>query len=341
MLSRRRFLKKFFWSFLSVVGFASWFSFHVIRFNSVRSSHSPSTSAVNVSHFPPELERQQDPTIVTPKTSPSPIIFSTSESKRESIKHRTNLITTTTCAQHYFLLILVSSAPSNFQRRRDIRQTWGFDTALKPRWKTVFLVAQTQNQNESNSLLKECETFGDLIRADYLDHYWNQTLKIQMGFEWAARYCKFSFLLKMDDDVFLNTKTLLSLLNTPTTPREKLYMGRVHKNPLVERRGKWKISKEEFNGTHYPSFCPGFGIVLSPDVVDMFVDLFDVLPKFRLDDVYIGMLANKTGVTPIHNPNFEVWPTPKTKCRWKNSTLARHAVTGDCLYKVFNEMHSQ
>ena len=92
---------------------------------------------------------------------------------------------------------------------------------------------------------------------------------------------------------------------------------------------------------HYPSFCPGFGIVLSPDVVNMFVDLFDVLPPFRLDDVYIGMLANTAGVTPIHNPNFEVWPTPKTKCRWKNSTIARHAVTGDCLYKVFNEMHSQ
>ena len=338
MFTHRRFLKKVFLLFLTVVGFVSWVSFHDIGFNYVWSSKS-STSAVKVYQFPPELGRQQDPRIVMPKTSPN--TFSTTESKRRSLKHKTNLITTTTCALYYFLLILVSSAPSNFQRRKDIRQTWGFDTALKPRWKTVFLVAQTQNQKESDSLLKEDETFGDLVRADYYDHYWNQTLKIQMGFEWAARYCKFSFLLKIDDDTFLNTKTMLSLLNTPTTPREKLYMGRVRKNPWVQRRGKWSVSEKEFNRTHYPSFCPGFGLVLSPDVVDMFVDLFDVLPKFRLDDVYIGMLANKAGVIPIHNPGFEVRPSPETKCKWINSTLVRHAVTGDCLYKLFSEMHSQ
>ena len=145
----------------------------------------------------------------------------------------------------------------------------------------------------------------------------------------------------MDDDAFLNTKALISLLKAPTTPREKLYMGRVHKNPWVQRKGKWRVSEKEFNGTRYPPFCPGLGIVLSPDVVDIFVDLFDVLPKFRLDDVYIGMLANKAGVKPIHNPGFEVWPASETKCKWLNSTLVRHAVTGDCLYKVFNEMHFQ
>ena len=327
MFTRSRFRKKFLLSFLTVAGFVCWFSFHVIRFNSIWFSNSY-TSAVNLSQFLPDVIRQQEPWIKMPKTSSLPT------------KHKTNLITTKSCVQHYFLLTLVSSAPYNFQKRRDIRQTWGFDTAIKPRWKTVFLVAQTQNQSVSNSLLKEDETFGDLVRADYLDHYWNQTLKIRMGFEWAARYCKFSFLLKMDDDAFLNTKALISLLKAPTTPLEKLYTGWVNKKPTVKRWGKWKISKEEFNGTHYPPFCPGLGVVLSPDVVGMFVDLFDVLPPFRLDDVYIGMLANKAGVTPIHNPNFEVWPTSKTRCRYINSTLVRHAVTGDCLYKVFNEMLS-
>lgn len=71
-----------------------------------------------------------------------------------------------------------------------------------------------------------------------------------------------------------------------------------------------------------------------------FVGLFDVVQKFRLDDVYIALLANKIGVKPIHNPNFEVWPNNKDRCRFINRTLVRHAVTGECLFKVYDEMLS-
>ena len=92
-------------------------------------------------------------------------------------------------------------------------------------------------QDETESLLKEEAAFGDLFQADYYDDYWNQTLKIQMGFEWADRYCSgFSFLLKMNDDAFVNTKALISHLNLPSTPRERLYMGMVWRTPMVKKR---------------------------------------------------------------------------------------------------------
>ena len=112
----------------------------------------------------------------------------------KSLKYKKTLVTNRTCAQNYKLLILVSFAPSNWQRRVYIRKTWAFERAFQPRWTTVFLITQSRIQNESNSLLKEDEFYEDLVRADYDDHYWNQTLKIQMGFEWATRYCNFSFL---------------------------------------------------------------------------------------------------------------------------------------------------
>ncbi|KAJ7370620.1 hypothetical protein OS493_031035 [Desmophyllum pertusum] len=180
---------------------------------------------------------------------------------KRPLKHKTTLITNRTCAQNYSLLILVSSAPANFQRRNDIRKTWAFESTPKPRWTTVFLVAQTQLQNQSNSLLKEDEVYEDLVRADYYDHYWNQTLKIQMGFEWATRYCNFSFLLKVDDDVFVNSERVLSFLSEPSTPKQKLYAGEHRINPLANRDGKWKVTIEEYSETHYPDFCPGFGFV--------------------------------------------------------------------------------
>ncbi|KAJ7365033.1 hypothetical protein OS493_007674 [Desmophyllum pertusum] len=251
-----------------------------------------------------------------------------------SVEHKTTLITNRTCGQYYNLLILVSSAPANLHRRDHIRKTWAFESVFKPRWTTVFLVAQTRLQTESNSLSKEDEVYGDLVRADYFDHYWNQTLKMQMDFEWATRYCKFSFLLKVDDDVFVNSVGLLSFLNKPSTPKEKLYVGNHYKNPDVYRGGKWKVTKDEYSEPHYPDFCPGFGFVLSHDVVVTFVKAFAFVPYFRLDDVYVGMLANKTGIKIIHSEGFEL--DPPMLCIPKG-TLVRHGNwKGDCLTQFFN-----
>ncbi|KAJ7387196.1 hypothetical protein OS493_004165 [Desmophyllum pertusum] len=253
--------------------------------------------------------------------------------------HRTTLITNTTCAQHYSFLILVSSAPANLQRRNNIRKTWAFESAFKPRWTTVFLVAQTRLQNESNSLSKEDEVYGDLVRGAYYDHYWNQTLKIQMGFEWAIMYCKFSFLLKVDDDVFVNSAEVISFLSKPSTPNKKLYMGRLYEHYPVHRSGKWKVTDEEYREAHWPNFCPGFGFILSHDVVVTFVDAFAVLPYFRLDDVYVGMLAKKTRIKVINNAGFELEDPekPEKQCIPNEGTLVRHGygtVQEECLIEI-------
>ena len=48
--------------------------------------------------------------------------------------------------QHYDLLMIVSSAPGNFKRRNNIRKTWAFERAFRPRWTTAFLVAKTQDK---------------------------------------------------------------------------------------------------------------------------------------------------------------------------------------------------
>ncbi|KAJ7365035.1 hypothetical protein OS493_007676 [Desmophyllum pertusum] len=251
-----------------------------------------------------------------------------------NFEHKTTLITNRTCVQYYFLLILVSSAPANLHRRDHIRKTWAFESAFKPRWTTFFLVAQTPLQTESNSLLKEDEVYGDLVRADYFDHYWNQTLKIQMGFEWATRYCKFSFLLKVDDDVFVNSAGLLSFLSKPTTPKENLYTGERRINPPADRARKWKVTIDEYKEKRYPDFCPGFGFVLSHDVVVKFLKAFSIVPFFRLDDVYVGMLANKTGIKIIHNAGFEL--NAPNRCIPHEGTLVRHETLGDCLIEIFN-----
>ena len=255
-------------------------------------------------------------------------------------KHHTTLITTSICLKDYFLLILVSSAPSNVGRRRGIRLTWGAENSTKPWWKTYFLVAQTRDRNLSESLLHEGDAFGDLIRADYFDDYWNQTLKIQMGFEWASRYCNFSFLLKVDDDVFVNMSALLSNLTNRSMPKYKLYMGLLwQKLPVRRYKGdKWEVTKEEYEPDFYPDYCPGFGFVLSFDVVHSFVNLYQVVKPFKIDDVYVGMLAERAGVRGTNNYGFRLYlPRPDVPCNFDNhSAIVWHGVTEECVFQLFH-----
>lgn len=117
-----------------------------------------------------EYEKLQELAIFMPPASSPASLLSTQQSNEKLLQHRTTLITTTSCGRPYFLLVLVSSAPFNVPRRRDIRLTWGIDIVLNPRRKTFFLVAQTRNQTESDALLKEDERSRDLIRADYYEH---------------------------------------------------------------------------------------------------------------------------------------------------------------------------
>ncbi|XP_078367900.1 beta-1,3-galactosyltransferase 1-like [Oculina patagonica] len=253
-------------------------------------------------------------------------------------QHKTTLITRTTCVRNYFLLILVSSAPANFERRHFIRQTWGADNNTAPQWKTYFLLGQSRNQTLSGLLQTENNNFGDMIRADYYEHYWNQSLKMQMGLEWAARYCNFSFLIKADDDVLVDTKSLINFLRKTSTPKQGLYMGKVHHRDKVPRAGKWGVPYEEYNHTHYPDFCTGAGIVMSPDVIDCLVPLFDVIKPYRMDDVYVGMLANKGGVKAVHHNAFFVhWDDDD--CIFRPNTFMQHRATGQCLIKL-HRMHS-
>ena len=254
--------------------------------------------------------------------------------------HKTSLITKSACERDYFLLILVSTAPANLERRNLIRQTWGTDNNLTaPQWKTYFVIAQTANQTHSDLVEKETKNYSDIIRGYYYENYWNQSLKIQMAFEWAARYCEFSFLLKADDDVLVHTNDLIGVLQRGSTPKQGLFMGRLHHKPEVLRRGKWNVTYKEYSHSYYPDFCSGAGFVMSYDVVECLVPLFDVIKPYRMDDVYVGMLANESGVIAVDHSGFFMPVDDFNDCNFLPNVIVQHRATGHCLLNLLR-MHS-
>ena len=260
-----------------------------------------------------------------------------SPTKEESRPHKSYLMTCTRCTQKVFLLIMVMTGPGNVDRRGIIRKTWATDPSMKTRWKTVFLLGQAAGDNIRNEYLEaEGMLHGDFIRGAQNEHYNNLTLKTQMGLEWAAKYCEFEFLLKADDDVFVNPYKLIDYLRKPDTPKTKLYTGRCTYNRPPHRRGKYGVSWEEYNKTTFPDFCAGPAYLLSSDVVHKVVDLFDGNRKpLKLEDVYVGTLVERIGgVKAVRHPWFRT--LHYGNCMHYSDTLAYHRASVQCVEQLFN-----
>ncbi|NWU60078.1 B3GT4 galactosyltransferase, partial [Dromas ardeola] len=81
---------------------------------------------------------------------------------------------------------------------------------------------------EQEALGAEARRFGDLLQGPFPDAYPSLARKTLLLLRWAAARCPAApFLLKADDDVFVNLPALTSYLAGGRHPR-RLYLGRVH-----------------------------------------------------------------------------------------------------------------
>jgi hypothetical protein len=59
-------------------------------------------------------------------------------------------------------------------------------------------------------------------------------------------------------------------------------------------RSKWRVSLKEFRAQHYPTYCPGWIVLYSRDVVGRLYEGTQHEPYFWIDDVLVtGIVAKK------------------------------------------------
>ena len=259
-----------------------------------------------------------------------------SDSWLEVRKHRTRLLTRTKCLQDLFLIIIVSSSPEANKNRMVIRHTWGTDNALHRKWKTVFLIGEASSVDISYRISREAQIFGDIIQGDYPETFTNKVFKIESGFEWAAKYCSFKYLLKTDDDVFVNTRGLIEFLTQTGTANTDFYFGHLmHGNPVL-RHGFYGVSEEDHPENTYKDYISGGGYVLSRDLVLKLIPMFDIVKPLKVDDAYIGILAADLGVQPISSTTFLMY-NDKKSCKDDPNILLIRPIDHDCMVKLFDD----
>ncbi|XP_052755633.1 beta-1,3-galactosyltransferase 5-like isoform X3 [Galleria mellonella] len=99
------------------------------------------------------------------------------------------------------ILVLVTSPPARFEQRSVIRSTWA---KYQPTYFVMGLDGPTVDEQLVDNYV-EAKQYGDLVIFDFQEHYHNLSLKTALMLQWTLDRCpQVEFLLKTDDDVFVN-----------------------------------------------------------------------------------------------------------------------------------------
>ncbi|CAK9825696.1 UDP-GlcNAc:betaGal beta-1,3-N-acetylglucosaminyltransferase 7, partial [Anthophora retusa] len=145
------------------------------------------------------------------------------------------------------LIIIVMSAPTHLEARMAIRQTWGH-FGQRSDISILFMLGATTDSKVEAILRKEQKTYNDVIRGKFLDSYSNLTLKTISTLEWVDNYCsKVKFLLKTDDDMFINVPRLQAFTVKHAKDRNVIF-GRLAKKwkPIRNKKSKYYVSQAQF-----------------------------------------------------------------------------------------------
>lgn len=144
--------------------------------------------------------------------------------------------------------------------------------------------------------------YNDIIRGRFVDSYNNLTLKTISMLEWVDQNCpKASFVLKTDDDMFINVPKLLQFTEKKHADKRTIY-GRLAKKwkPIRNKKSKYYVSLEQYKPAIFPQFTTGPAYLMTTDCV---TDLYNKalnLTYLKLEDVYTtGIVAQEVNVKRI------------------------------------------
>ncbi|XP_063049626.1 beta-1,3-galactosyltransferase 5-like [Engraulis encrasicolus] len=259
------------------------------------------------------------------------------------------------CPGDLLVVILVTSSLWHTEQRDAIRNTW----AQKPRevaaaaaaaaadyrWRVVFLVGQPVESGVFPHIAQEQQDYGDILLGNYEDCYRNLTLKVMHGLWWASEHCRPRFVLKTDDDCFVNTYYLPRYLTEFNQDSAGVYVGSVfhlgRRHVIRDQRSKWYVSKDDFREQEYPPYASGIGYVLSLDVAREMVEAARDVPPVPMEDAYVGVLAREVGVTVRDSGRFAKHNVNWRVCNYRYLMVIHHLDAGQLREAQQNRLKAQ
>jgi len=232
-------------------------------------------------------------------------------------------------------VIVVCSAVENIARRDAIRGSWGSPEHLsRLGLRVVYVMGRVEGRDGDVSV--EARRHGDVVQADFVDSYSNLGVKSLAALRWVAQSAACArFVVKTDDDVFVNTPLLSRDL--AATAHRRFVMGHViaRAQPVRTPGAKWFTPTSLFAADVYPTYVSGAAYVISGDAVGLLLSAAAGSPVFWIEDVYVtGMLARAAGLQLIVNGKLDGYRAMPDDCAVRNH-IAIHRVSVDEMYRLW------
>ncbi|XP_015610487.1 beta-1,3-galactosyltransferase 1 isoform X2 [Cephus cinctus] len=257
----------------------------------------------------------------------------------------TVLSPTSICASPPYLLIVICSAVANQKARESIRNTWAnkqhLDSLYNSTVRIAFLLGESDNDTLNSSIEEESQQYGDIIQEKFQDTYNNLTLKSVMMLKWVNSNCENAkYLMKTDDDMFVNVPTLLKTLRARVQSTGTLLGSLIcNAKPIQDPKNKWYTPKYMYAERTYPNYLSGTGYVMSLDVAGKLYQAALSTPLLHLEDVYVtGVCAQKAKLRPVNHPGFSYVPRKMDACVFK-SAITAHKVSSSKMYTIWKKLN--
>ncbi|XP_019358596.1 PREDICTED: UDP-GlcNAc:betaGal beta-1,3-N-acetylglucosaminyltransferase 7-like [Gavialis gangeticus] len=205
------------------------------------------------------------------------------------------------CSGDVDLIIVVKSIIMQHDRREAIRKTWGEEKEMEgKKIKTLFLLGMASKEKEQANYQKlldyENFIYGDILQWDFLDSFFNLTLKEVHFLKWLNIYCdNVRYIFKGDDDVFVSPRNFLEFLKDQK--QEDLLVGDILYNarPIQKKENKYYIPNTLYNKSTYPPYVVGGGFIVDGPLAKKLHKASETLELYPIDDVFLGMCLDVRG----------------------------------------------
>uniref|UniRef100_A0A5F8HJV0 Hexosyltransferase n=1 Tax=Monodelphis domestica TaxID=13616 RepID=A0A5F8HJV0_MONDO len=260
------------------------------------------------------------------------------------------------CRGDVYLLVVVKSVITQHDRREAIRRTWGREReaeGARGAVRTLFLLGTASKAEErahyQQLLAYEDRLYGDILQWDFLDTFFNLTLKEVHFLKWLDAFCPHArFVFKGDDDVFVGPDNVLEFL-ADRRPDEDLFVGDVlaRARPIRKKDNKYYIPTALYGKALYPPYAGGGGFLMAGGLARRLLRASEGLELYPIDDVFLGMCLQVLGVEPTAHVGFKTFgimrnkssPMNKEPCFFR-SMLVVHKLLPAELLAMWELVHS-
>ena len=202
-----------------------------------------------------------------------------------------------------FLVLLILSAPKNVEIRNVIRQTWLLDETSDSLH--YFAVgAEGLSEDLNTTIQSEQRRFSDLLLLPNIkDSYSTLTKKLLASLVYIHYNVQFRFLLKCDDDTYVQLHQLhYELKEVPY--KQRVYWGFFDGRAVPFKKGSWK-EKNWLLCDRYLPYALGGGYIISHDLVAFVATNSRYLQLYNSEDVSLGVWLAAIELHRIHDTKFD------------------------------------